>query len=120
MIACFGRNESRQQILIVPFEGGPPLKRIDLAGPSDRILWTADGKSLIYAGEFAGEQAILRQGVSGGLPEEIASFGEDEIFDFGYSFDFQYLAVTRGEWQHDVVLLSDLHWLEESLPKDTP
>ncbi len=28
---------------------------------------------------------------------------------FNYSFDSQMLAVTRGSWQHDVVLISDLN-----------
>ena len=35
---------------------------------------------------------------------------EDEVFDFGYSSDGQLLAVTRGGWQHDVVLISDLNF----------
>jgi hypothetical protein len=34
---------------------------------------------------------------------------EDDIFDFGYSPDGQQLAVTRGDWQFDVVLVNGLN-----------
>lgn len=36
MIACLGRNESKRELLIIPFEGGQPLKRIDFYR---RQLW---------------------------------------------------------------------------------
>lgn len=67
-----------------------------------------DGKALIYGVERNGVTALIKQSLDGGPPEEIAGFDEDELFDFGYSFDGRFLAVTRGGWQHDVVLISDL------------
>jgi len=112
MIACVGRNESKHQILILPFEGGRPLKRIDYAGDSlsgTRIEWTPDGKTLIYKGRPFRQAAIVRQSLDGGPPKETASFDQDEVFDFDYSIDGQFLAVTRGGWQHDIVLISDLN-----------
>lgn len=112
MIACVGRNESKRELLILPFEGGQPLKRIDFAGwrfSGTRIQWTRDGKGLIYAAERNGATGIVKQPLKGGLPETTAVPGEDDLFDFGYSFDGEFLAVTRGEWQHDIVLISDLN-----------
>ncbi len=41
--------------------------------------------------------------------EVIATFDQEELFDFDYSADGQFLAVTRGGWKHDVVLISDLN-----------
>jgi hypothetical protein len=35
-------------------------------------------------------------------------FDGDELFDFGYSPDGKFFAATRGEWQHDVVLITTL------------
>jgi TolB protein len=111
MIACVGRSESKHQILILPVEGGEPLKRIDYSGGSlsgTRIEWTPDGKAVIYAARLVRSTAIFRQSLDGGPPEETASFEQDELFDFGYSIDGQFLAVTRGGWQHDIVLISEL------------
>jgi Tol biopolymer transport system component/DNA-binding winged helix-turn-helix (wHTH) protein len=109
MIACVGRNESKRELLVLPFEGGQPLRKFDFAAWSSRIQWTPDGKALIYAVEQDGGTAIVKQSLNGGPPEKVADFDEDELFDFGYSFDAQFLAVTRGGWQHDVVLISDLN-----------
>ena len=114
MIACSGRNEPKRElsILILPFEGGQPLKRIEFPGGSfsgNRIRWTPDGKALIYTANLGGPTAIIKQSLGGGRPKEIARFDERELSDFGYSIDGQFLAVTRGAWQHDIVLISDLN-----------
>ena len=114
MIACLGRSEPRREhsILMLPSDGGQPLKRMDFAGAGfsrDRMQWTPDGRALIYAAERAGPTALVRQSLDGGLAEEIMDFGGDDLFDFGYSVDGRFLAVTRGEWQHDIVLISDLN-----------
>ena len=110
MIACVGRIESNAEVLILPFEGGQPVKRIGLAGDFSayRIQWTLDGKSLIYAIARNGVESLIKQPVDGGSPQEIVDSGEDDLFDFGYSADGQSLAVTRGSWHHDIVLISDL------------
>lgn len=110
-IACVGGSEPKRKlsILILPFEGGQPLKRFDFSGggfSKSRIQWTADGKALTYAAERNGPTILIKQSLSGGAPEEVATLGEDELFDFGYSSDGQSLAVIRGGWQHDVVLLT--------------
>ncbi len=114
MIACIGRNDPRREhsILILPFEGGQPLKRMDFteAGFSkSRMQWTPDGKALIYAIEGPGPATLVKQALSGGPAEGIVDFGGDELFDFGYSVDGRFLAITRGEWEHDIVLISNLN-----------
>jgi Tol biopolymer transport system component len=111
MIACLGRTESRGELLILPFEGGQPLKRSGIGGgdfTDYRIQWTPDGKSLIYVVGRNGVEALVKQPLDGGPAQEIVDFGEDDSFDFGYSVDGQSLAVTRGSWHHDIVLISDL------------
>jgi len=112
MIACLGRSESKAALLILPFAGVQPLKTIDLAGQNfsgTRILWTPDGQALIYGAERDGVTRLVKRSLSGGKTEEIMKF-EDDLFDFGYSTDSQLLAVTRGGWQHDIVLISDLNF----------
>jgi TolB protein len=109
MIACVGRTESKRELLILPYEGGQPLKRFDYAGWGSRLQWAEGGKALIYAAEVGGVTALVKQSLGGGPPERIVDFAEDELFDFGHSINGQFLAVTRGAWQHDMVLISGLN-----------
>ena len=110
MIACLGRSDSKAVLRILSFEDGRPLKTFDLATPnfsSNRIQWTRDGNALIYGTEQDGVTSIFRQPLSGGGPTVVTKF-EDELADFSYSHDGQSLAVARGGWQHDIVLIRDL------------
>jgi len=110
MIACLGRSDSKAVLRILSFEGGQPLKTFDLAAPtfsSNRIQWTGDGKAVIYGTEHDGITSIFRQPLTGGEPALVMKF-EDELADFSYSQDGQSLAVARGGWQHDIVLIRDL------------
>jgi Tol biopolymer transport system component/DNA-binding winged helix-turn-helix (wHTH) protein len=108
MIACVRRAATKREIMLLPFAGGQPLRSFDAAEVRDRLQWTADGKALIYISGLGGVMALKKQSLTGGAPAEILDFGEDKLFDFGYSFDSQKLAVTRGNWQHDLVLISEL------------
>ena len=108
MIACLGRNEAKSELLILPFAGGQPLKRFILTGWNSRSQWSSDGKALIYAAKGNQTASLMRQSLNGSPPEEIAHLEKEELYDFGYSFDNQLLAVTRGVWQHDIVLISDI------------
>jgi hypothetical protein len=64
---------------------------------------------VIYPTVLDGPTLILRQPLNGAAAEEIVRFEHDELFDFGYSSNGQYLAATLGGWQHDVVLINDLN-----------
>jgi TolB protein len=113
-IACAGRTEPKRElsILILPFEGGQPVKRIEFPGGSfsgTRIKWAPDGKALICAVELNGSTVIVKQPLTGGPHEEIMKFDEGALNDFGYSPDGQFLAVTVDAWQNDIVLISDLN-----------
>jgi Tol biopolymer transport system component len=107
-IACIGRTESKSELLVLSLEGRQPLKRFDFAGWSSRLQWTADGKALIYRIEHNGGTALFKRTIAGGPPEEIMSLDEDELFSFGFSHDERFLAIIRGGWQHDLVLINDL------------
>jgi Tol biopolymer transport system component len=107
-IACIGRNESKRELLILPFEGGQQIEKLEFFGWMSRIQWTNDGKTVIYAGERNGRSAIIRQSLNGDLIEDSLSLDTDELFDFGYSVDGRSLAITRGGWLSDIVLISGL------------
>jgi eukaryotic-like serine/threonine-protein kinase len=110
-IVSVARKGLKRELLFLPFAGGPPTKTMDIPITRTvgyRIKWSPDGKALIYMAEQDGPIAIVKQPIGGGTIEQLALFDQDELFDFDYSFDGQFLAVTRGLWQHDVVLISDL------------
>jgi DNA-binding winged helix-turn-helix (wHTH) protein/Tol biopolymer transport system component len=110
-IVCVGRKGLKRELKFLSFAGGPPSQRMEVPitrSVGYRIKWTPDGKALIYMAEQNGPIAIVKQPLGGGPVEQLALFDQDELFDFDYSFDGQFLAVTRGLWQHDVVLISEL------------
>lgn len=110
-IATLARNGDKRDFQLLPFAGGAPFKRIELRGGNIagyRIKWTPDAKAFIYMAERDGPIYIFKQALDGSPPEEIAKFDQDELFDFDYSADGQWLAVTRGAWQHDIVLIGGL------------
>src|SRR5215813_15456571 len=114
MIAFVARNEPKTQLSIAveSFDGGALMKEFEFAGgglSGSRMQWTPDSKALIYAVERKGPTALMKQFLEGGPPQEIVDFGSDDLFDFGYSIDGKFLAVTRGVWQHDIVLINDLN-----------
>ena len=109
MIACVGRDKTGRKLLILSFETGQLLKEFRFVGWSSRLQWTPDSKSLIYAAQNDGIGTILEQSLDGEAPVPIAEIGADELFDFGYSFEGQLLAVIRGGWRHDIVLISDFN-----------
>ena len=46
--------------------------------------------------------------MDGGEPMQLTDFRGDQVFNFDYSPDGQWLAVARGMATDDVVLISDL------------
>ena len=109
VIACIGRNESKRRLLILPIDGGPPVREAEFFGWVSRLQWMNDGKSVIYAGERSGRRAIIKQSLNGGLTEEPLNLDTDELFDFGYSPDGRSFALSRGGWLNDLVLISGLN-----------
>jgi len=109
VIACIGRNESNRRLLILPIDGGPPVREMDFFGWASRLHWMNDGQTVIYAGERKGRRVIIKQSLNGGLSEEPLNLDTDELFDFGYSPDGRSFALSRGAWLNDLVLISGLN-----------
>ncbi|MGH9510405.1 MAG: TolB family protein, partial [Terriglobales bacterium] len=66
-----------------------------------------DGRGLDYAEVRNGVSNVWRQPLSGGKPRQVTQFGEDRIFNGAWSPDGKQLAVARGRWRSDVVLISN-------------
>ena len=90
---------------IIPFDGGQPLKLLDVKITQYR--WSADSKSILYLDEKEGVSNIWSQAVDGGPPKQLTKFTADQIFSFDWSRDGKLLACSRGVVTTDVVLIKD-------------
>jgi Tol biopolymer transport system component len=52
-----------------------------------------------------GVTGIYRQPISGGTPERLVTLEANDVYDFAYAPKGDQLAVTRSDYQFDVVLL---------------
>ncbi len=101
-------SESNRQV-VMPFEGGSPVKIFDL--PPDAPLlqpvrWSPDSQSLQFIVKREGVENIWQLPLNGGSPKQITNFTADRIFSYDWSDDGKTLAVIRGAWTADLVLLS--------------
>jgi Tol biopolymer transport system component len=67
--------------------------------------WTPDGRALTYTD--TGRSNIWLQPVAGGEPRKLTDFANDLIFGYEWSPDGKRLAVVRGIWERDLVLIKN-------------
>jgi Tol biopolymer transport system component/DNA-binding winged helix-turn-helix (wHTH) protein len=99
------------KIVVIPFEGGPAVKEFAVsqrALPTFDLSWTKDGKALIYAADSDDISNLWRQPLNGRYPERITNFNALKIFEFALSPDEKQIAIARGEWTNELVLISGL------------
>lgn len=108
-IACTyweGQLDSPFGIGVIPIEGGPLTKFFKL--PEGPVRWTADGSGLTYIGNQGGISNIWMQPLAGGSPKQLTHFKSDMIFHFDWSRDGKQLALSRGVFTSDVILLNNV------------
>lgn len=101
-------SESNQYGLM-PFSGGAPVKTFDLPPDSplmQRVRWSPDGQSLQFIVKRDDVENIWQMPLDGGSPKQITNFTSDRIFGYDWSDDGKTLAVIRGAWTADMVLMS--------------
>src|SRR5262249_7951216 len=73
---------------------------------STPVLWSADGKYLLYVADDQNQVSNLwAQPLDGGNSRQLTHFTDDSIFDFALSSDGKMLAMVRGKTTSDVVLM---------------
>jgi serine/threonine protein kinase len=117
-IACLYRDDpatSPLKLAVIPFEGGVPARTFDLppgiARPPDMVSpgfrWNQDSLSVLYVNTADGAANIWSQPISGGPARQVTDFTADRVFWFDISRADNSLVYARGQYTHDVVLLSD-------------
>ena len=109
-IACgyFDEKLTRWKVVIIPAEGGPPVRTFDVNVWPMKLRWAPDGRALNYIQRRAGVSNLWSQPTDGGKPTQLTDFKSDEIGYFDWSRDGRLLVLSRNNVNNDVVLVSDL------------
>jgi Tol biopolymer transport system component/DNA-binding winged helix-turn-helix (wHTH) protein len=110
--AHFSRVDGESKILIRTLENGQILQEFDPVKDmfiGSDIIWSSDGKTLFYSADDSNHVSNLwKQPIRGGEPEKLTNYTSGEIFYFDFSPDDYELAMVRGEWKYEAVLLRGL------------
>ncbi len=114
LLAYFGRKEPDKDIMetkVISLEDGKIVRQFSLPDgefvATGKILWTKDSKTLIYAKERIDRIPNLwTQPLDGSPPKQITNYVSERIFDFDWSPDGRQLAMIRGNWKNETVLIS--------------
>ncbi|MCM3869604.1 MAG: protein kinase [Pyrinomonadaceae bacterium] len=118
LIACYQRDSpgDSPKIAIIPFNGGDPIKILDLSWPRDLterfvppLRWAADGRAVTYVNARGDVFNIWSQPLDGRPPKQLTHFTSDQIFSFDWSGDGNQLALARGTTTRDAILISNLN-----------
>jgi serine/threonine protein kinase/dipeptidyl aminopeptidase/acylaminoacyl peptidase len=101
--------QTRDQLVVVPVEGGPPVFSFDL--PLGAIVgqgipqWSPDGHGVDFALTRGGASNIWRQPIPSGAMKQITNFPNGYLRSFKWSPDGQILFMARGSVTSDIILL---------------
>jgi eukaryotic-like serine/threonine-protein kinase len=96
-------NEGASKLVIIPVEGGKPIREFDTLLPNGCIRWTPDGHGLTYIDQLNGISNIWLQPVNGGPRQQLTHFNSDIIYSFDWSRDGKQLVCSRGTSSTDAV-----------------
>lgn len=101
------------QIGLTPFDGGEIIKTFDaalLSNPTTdnkNLQWTADGRGIYFVALTNGVSNIWQQPIDGSAPVQVTDFKNGRIFNFAFSADGSQIALSRGTFNSDVVLIEN-------------
>jgi eukaryotic-like serine/threonine-protein kinase len=92
----------------LPFTSEDQVPQETNMGPLP-IRWTAAGDALTYVRTKERVSNLWSQPIKGGPAKQITNFTSGLIWRHSWSCDGKYLAVARGDFSIDAVILTDLH-----------
>ena len=111
LIAYFHTDEqanNQPKLSIMPFEGGAPVKTVDLARTVQPIAfaWMPDGRGIAYLDTGSGILNVWTQPLDGGAPKQLTNFKSEFITSFAISREGK-IAAYRVSATRDIVLIKD-------------
>jgi serine/threonine protein kinase/sugar lactone lactonase YvrE len=105
-----GANMQRRVSVISP-DGGAPQKTFALPPTAERfprLHFAPDGRALAFLDSRGGGSNLWAIALDGtGEAKALTDFKTEKIFDFAWSADGKQLAVIRGSWIQDAVLMTE-------------
>jgi len=112
--AYFGRNQNDRRMLIAveSIETRARVKTFVLADDTfaqGRIAWLSDNKSFYYITANGSVSELWRQSLdNNGPPKLLADLGNEEVSNFVLAPDDNTVALIRGKWLYEAVLIEGL------------
>jgi Tol biopolymer transport system component len=104
----WGQTPNSPSLLVAaPAEGGQPLSSFPAPAAMTALQWSPDSKNLQYVLTREGVGNLWEQPLSGGPAHQLTHFKSDLILDYSWSFDGKQLAMARGNFNSNVVLISN-------------
>jgi Tol biopolymer transport system component len=101
-------TEGEVKIALFEIGSSSPLRMLDASHYSgSTVQFTPDGKSIAYTARENGVDNVIVQPLSGSASYPITDFKSEQIWSFSLSPDGKSLAVLRGHFDSDVVLLQE-------------
>jgi eukaryotic-like serine/threonine-protein kinase len=109
LIAYFYFDEqsgNQPKLSIISFEGGDPIKTIDLPSSVQPIAfaWLPDGRSVAYLDNSSGILNVWSTPVDGGAPKQLTNFKSEFVSSFSISREGK-IAAYRFSATRDIVLI---------------
>jgi Tol biopolymer transport system component len=99
------------KISVLSFGDGRLLKAFDIkpttiiTGDYKELRWTPDGSGLAYMDTRTGVANIWVRPLDGSPERQLTDFKSEHMFNFNWSRDGKYLAITRGSMLKDVIVV---------------
>lgn len=110
------QNHTKESLALLSLDSSQPPRFLEFERPRatfafsysiGTIAFSADGKGIIYATRTGDVDNLWLQPLDGSPGKQITDFKSEFIRNFDYSFDGKQLAVIRGHFEADVVLIRD-------------
>ena len=102
------QSNNQPKLAVIPFEGGGPVRTIDLprSAPPIAFAWMPDGKSIAYLDNSSGILNVWSQPLDGGTPKQLTNYKSEFVTSFAISRDSK-IATYRWSATRDIVLIKD-------------
>jgi Tol biopolymer transport system component len=102
------QTNSQPRLAIIPFEGGAPVKTVDLPRSVQPVAfaWLPDGKSIAYLDNSSGILNVWSMPLDGSAPKQLTNFKSEFVTSFAISQDGR-IAAYRFSATRDIVLIKD-------------
>jgi eukaryotic-like serine/threonine-protein kinase len=108
-IQKISNGQMQATLVIAPAAGGAPVHTFVAPYGMRSMRFTPDSKGLSFLLLRDRATNIWEQPLSGGPLLQVTKFPSGDMFSYGWSSDNKLLAFSRGQFKHDVVMMSNFH-----------